>query len=142
MDILSNALSGIYAPPSPPKPKRMCDIEDIFALGLTERSRECYEEFAKSLEEWLEYLGELIEWTFETILAIVDFIAAALLSLAIITLMAILYAIQLSLYTLLRNLRQVYVLAGLLYPEPDELGSANRQGRLSTDRITLSKPAK
>ena len=131
MDILSNALSGIHAPPSPPKPKRMCDIEDIFALGLTERSRECYEEFAKSLEEWLEYLGELIEWTFETILAIVDFIAAALLSLAIITLMAILYAIQLSLYTLLRNLRQVYVLAGLLYPEPDELGSAHARNMIT-----------
>ena len=103
----------------------MCDIEDILAIGLTERSREYYEEFAKSNEEWLEYLGELIEWTLETILAIIDFIATAFLSLAIITLMAMLYAIQPSLYILLRSFRQVYVLAGLLYPEPDELESAH-----------------
>lgn len=125
LDILSDALSGIQAPPSPPKPKEMCSLEDILAIGLTERSRKCYGEFVKSIEEWLEYLGELLEWTFETILAILDFIAAALLSLAVATLMAILYAIQLSLYTLLRQLRQTYVLAGLLYPEPDELQSAH-----------------
>ncbi len=131
MDVLSEALSGIHAPPSPPKPKRICDIEDILAIGLTERSRECYEEFAKSIEEWLEYLGELLEWTLETILAIIDFIATALLSLAINTLMAILYAIQLSLYILLRNFRQVYVLAGLLYPEPDELESAHARNLIT-----------
>jgi len=131
MDVLSEALGGIHAPPSPPKPKRMCDIEDILAIGLTERSRECYEEFAKSIEEWLEYLGELLEWTLETILAIIDLITAALLSLAIITLMAILYAIQLLLYILLRNFRQLYVLAGLLYPEPDELESAHARNLIT-----------
>ncbi len=125
LDILSDALRGIKPPPSPPRPRRMCSFEDIMALGLTEESRECYEEFVKSIEEWLEYLGDLLKWTFETILAIIDFISSLLLTIPIMILIAILYGIQLALYTLLRQFRQTLVLAGLLYPEPDELNSAH-----------------
>jgi hypothetical protein len=40
-------------------------------------------------------------------------------------LMAILYGVQLALYNLYRQFRQVLVLGGLLYPEPDELNSAH-----------------
>jgi hypothetical protein len=125
LDVLAEAFKNLEPPPKPPRSREMCDIGDIFSFGLTEESRECYEEFAKALEEWLEYLGELFKWTFETILAILDIIAAALLSLPIMALMAILYGVQLALYNLYRQFRQVLVLGGLLYPEPDELNSAH-----------------
>ncbi|MEM0482829.1 MAG: zinc dependent phospholipase C family protein [Nitrososphaerota archaeon] len=124
LDVLSDALRNLEPPPSPPRGRETCSLEDIFSFGLTEGSRECYEEFFESVEEWLQYLAELLEWTFETILALLDFLISALLSLPIMALMAILYAVQIALYNFYRQLRQVLVLGGLLYPEPDELGNA------------------
>lgn len=125
LDILAEALKNLEPPPKPPESREMCSMSDIFSFGLTESSRECYEEFAEAIEEWLEYLGELLLWTFETVLAILDAITAALLSLPIMALMAILYGVQLALYNLYRQFRQTLVLAGLLYPEPDELQSSH-----------------
>ncbi|MEM3448641.1 MAG: zinc dependent phospholipase C family protein [Nitrososphaerota archaeon] len=137
LDILAEALKNIEPPPKPPSSREMCSLSDIFSFGLTESSRECYEEFAEALEEWLEYLGELLLWTFETILAILDAITAALLSLPIMALMAILYGVQLALYNFYRQFRQTLVLAGLLYPEPDELQSSHGRNLTTNYQCSL-----
>lgn len=125
LDVLNDALERFEAPPSPPSPRGVCSIWDILSFGLTEKSRECYKNFVEAIGEWLEWLGELILWTFETILHLLDFILAALLSLPITVAMAILYGIQLTLYSFYRSLRSVLVLVGLLYPEPDELQTSH-----------------
>ena len=125
LEVLEEVLENLESPPSPPPSREMCSLIDIFSFGLTESSRECYEEFVKAVGEWLGYLGELIEWTFETIMNILDFLLSAFLSLPVIALMAILYGIQLALYNLYRQFRQTLVLCGLVYPEPDELESSH-----------------
>lgn len=79
----------------------------------------------EEIGEWLGWLGDMILWTFETILRLIDFISAALLSLPITVAMAILYGVQLALYNLYRSVRSTLVLAGLVYPEPDELQTSH-----------------
>ncbi len=132
MDILNEALERFEAPPAPPAGREMCGILDIFSFGLTERSRECYENFVEAIGEWLGYIGDLLEWAFETIWRLIDFLLAALLSLPITVLMAILYGIQLALYQLLKMARSVLVLNGFLYPEPDEVFGTSHGRNLTT----------
>lgn len=131
LDVLNDALERFEAPPSPPPSRGVCSIWDILSFGLTERSRECYKNFVEAIGEWLEWLGELIVWTFETILHLLDFLLAALLSLPITVAMAILYGIQLALYSLYRSLRSTLVLVGLLYPEPDELQTSHARNMIT-----------
>jgi len=99
-EILNNALQDLLEPPpSPPaSPSGMCSPGDIFSFGLTENSRDCYEEFFDQMEDWMQYLGELMYWTVETILDMIDLLMTVLLSLPVTVLLAILYGLQLLLY--------------------------------------------
>lgn len=131
LDVLNEALERFESPPSPPSGREACSLRDILAFGTTERSRECYRGFVEAIGEWLGYLGELIKWTFETILHLIDFLQAALLSLPITVAMAVLYGVQLALYNLYRSLRSTLVLVGLLYPEPDELQTSHGRNMIT-----------
>lgn len=126
-DILADALEDLLeAPPSPPSsPSGLCSLADIFSFGLTASSRDCYEEFFNQLEDWFEYLGELLAWAFETLLDLLDLLLALLLSLPIVVLIAILYGLQLLLYEIYQTVRTVLALEGFVFPEPPDLNDAH-----------------
>lgn len=124
-DILADALDNFSPPPSPPSPSSsMCSIEDIFSFGLTSSSRDCYEEFFENVATWLNYLGELIAWSLETLRNLIDLLLTLLLSLPISVLLAILYGIQLLCYQIYRSARMVLSTNGFVMPEPDELDNS------------------
>ncbi|VAX32381.1 hypothetical protein MNBD_NITROSPIRAE03-133 [hydrothermal vent metagenome] len=123
-DILADALDSFSPPPSPPASSSMCSLEDIFSFGLTSSSRECYEEFFEEVATWLNYLGELIVWSLETLGNLIDLLMTLLLSLPISVLLAILYGIQLLCYQIYRSARMVLSTNGFVMPEPDELDSS------------------
>lgn len=131
LDILNEALERFEPPPSPPRSRGVCSLKDILSFGLTEKSRECYKNFVEAIGEWLNWLVDLVKWTIDTILALLDFLLAALLSLPITVAMAILYGIQLALYSLYRSLRSTLVLVGLVYPEPDELQTSHGRNMIT-----------
>ncbi|MCJ7457396.1 MAG: zinc dependent phospholipase C family protein [candidate division Zixibacteria bacterium] len=133
-DILNNALNDLLeAPPSPPDPpSSSCSWEDVLSFGLTESSSECYEQFFHEVAEWAEYMGELILWTFETLLDIIDLILTLLLSLPITVLLALLYGIQLLLYEIYQSVRSLLAQFGFVYPIPDELNTSIGQTLTST----------
>ena len=57
-DILADALAAFSPPPDPPDTSSSsCSWEDILSLGLTENSRDCYENFFEEVANWLSYLG-------------------------------------------------------------------------------------
>jgi hypothetical protein len=116
--ILEEALENFTPPPSPPDPwgGGDCDFWDYLALGLTAKSRECYREAAEAIAEFFEYLGELLEWTFESIKNIFEFLLALPVAATVAVVLALLYAIQLSLYKILTALRDFLALSGILYP--------------------------
>jgi hypothetical protein len=126
-DILEGALNDLFQPPpSPPSsPSGSCSLGDILSFGLTSSSRECYEEFFEQLADWMEYLGELLAWAFETLLDIFDLLLTLLLSLPIMVLLAILYGLQLLLYEIFQMVRSVLALTGFIYPEPSDLNDAH-----------------
>jgi len=121
LDILNKMLKDFKEPPSPPSISTMCSIWDILSFGLTAKSRDCYENFAKNVAKWFQYISELIKWSFETILHLLDMLLTVLLSLPIAAVMAILYGLQLLLYSIYRQARFVLALNGFVYPEPDEV---------------------
>ncbi len=123
-DILADALDSFSPPPSPPSSSSMCSLEDIFSFGLTSSSRECYEEFFEEVASWLNYLGELIVWSLETLRNLIDLLLTLLLSLPISVLLAILYGIQLLCYQIYRSARMVLSTNGFVMPEPDELDNS------------------
>ena len=105
-DILSDALSAFSPPPDPPDTSSSsCSWEDILSLGLTENSRDCYENFFEEVANWLSYLGELLVWTLETLRNLLDLVLALILSLPICVLLALLYGIQLLCYQAYRTAR-------------------------------------
>jgi len=125
MDILADALDAFSPPPDPPQTSSSaCGWDDILSFGLTESSRECYENFFEEVADWLSYLGELLVWTFETLMNLVDLVLTLLLSLPITVLLAILYGIQLLCYQAYRTARLALATAGFVMPEPDELDSS------------------
>lgn len=126
-DILEDALKDLFeSPPSPPSsPSGTCSLGDILSLGLTASSRECYNNFFKQLADWFEYLGELLAWAFETLLDLFDLLLSLLLSLPIVVLLAILYALQLLLYEIFQLVRSTLALTGFIYPEPADLNDAH-----------------
>ena len=126
-DILEGALDDLFeAPPSPPSsPSGSCSLGDILSFGLTSSSRDCYEEFFKQLSNWMEYLGELLKWAFETLLDLFDLLLSLLLSLPIMVLLAILYGLQLLLYEIYQMVRSTLALTGFIYPEPRDLNDAH-----------------
>jgi hypothetical protein len=134
LDILNDALSDLLeSPPSPPDPpSSTCSWEDILSIGLTQSSRDCYDEFFREAAEWAKYLGELILWTFETLLDLLDLILSLLLALPITVLLALLYGIQLLLYGVYQNIRTMLAEFGFVYPLPDELFTSIGQSLTST----------
>lgn len=135
-DILANALDNFSPPPSPPSsPSSMCSWEDVFSFGLTSSSRECYEQFFEEVATWLNYLGELIVWSLETLRNLIDLLLSLLLSLPISVLLAILYGIQLLCYQIYRSARMVLSTNGFVMPEPDELDNS-----IARNLITLFQP--
>ena len=139
-DVLSEALSDILEPPpSPPSSSGgACSFEDIFSFGLTSSSRDCYQNFFENLEDWLEYFGELFAWAFETLLDIIDMLLAALLSLPIMVLLAILYGIQLLMYELYQSARFLLALEGFVTPEPQDLESSHGRNLTTTFQCGIS----
>ncbi|GEM_PF-781660 len=125
--ILQDALDDLLEPPpSPPSsPSGACSLGDILSFGLTSSSRDCYDEFFDALEDWLEYLGELLTWAFETLLDLFDLLLTLLLSLPVAVLLAILYGIQLLLYEIFQLVRSTLALTGFIYPEPSDLNDAH-----------------
>ena len=127
-DVLAHAVEDLFeAPPNPPPlPSRTqaCDWDQIFSFGLTDDSRKCYEEFFDETEEWMNYAGELMLWTIETSLDLLDLILAAIASIPISTLLALLYGTQLLLYDLYLTARSVLSDMGFFYPELFELDSS------------------
>jgi hypothetical protein len=126
-DILKDALEDLLEPPpSPPSmPGGTCSLADIFSFGLTSSSRDCYESFFEQLETWMDYLGDLLAWAFETMLDLFDLLLSVLLSLPIMVLLAILYGLQLLLYEIWQMVRSTLALAGFIYPEPSDLNDAH-----------------
>lgn len=126
-DLLSDALADLFgSPPAPPgSPGGACSWEDILSFGLTPSSRDCYQDFFEDLADWLEYLGELLAWTFETLADLLDLILTLLLMLPIMVLMALLYGIQLLLWEIYQIARAVLALEGFVFPEPQDLGDAH-----------------
>jgi hypothetical protein len=126
-DILEGALDDLLEPPpSPPSlPSGACSLGDILSFGLTSSSRDCYESFFKELASWLEYIGELLAWAFETLLDLFDLLISLLLSLPILVLLAILYALQLLLYEIMQMVRTTLALTGFIYPVPADLNDAH-----------------
>ena len=124
-DILADALDNFSPPPSPPSSSSsMCSWQDVLSFGLTSSSRECYEEFFEEVANWLNYLGELIVWSLETLRNLIDLLLTLLLSLPISVLLAILYGIQLLCYQIYRSARMVLSTNGFVMPEPDELDNS------------------
>jgi hypothetical protein len=121
-DILADALDAFTPPPSPPATSSSsCGWEDILSFGLTESSRECYENFFEEVADWLSFLGELLVWTLETLRNLIDLVLSLLLSLPICVLLALLYGIQLLCYQAYRTARLALSTNGFVMPEPDEL---------------------
>ena len=121
LDILNDLLKNFKAPPSPPQTSSACSIWDILSFGTTQKSRDCYSNFVQNIGTWMEYIGELLKWAFETINSLLDMITTILLSLPITVVMAILYGIQILLYGIYRQARLVLALNGFVSPEPDEV---------------------
>lgn len=113
----------------------MCSWKDILSFGFTSNSQECYEQYFEEVTDWLNYFGELIKWSFETLLNLIDLLLTVLLSLPITVLLAILHGNQLLCYQTYRSARMVLSLNGFVMPEADELNSS-----VARNLITLSSP--
>ncbi len=121
LDILNDLLKNFKGPPSPPATSGACSFWDILAFGTTQASRDCYEKFFENVAQWLEYIGELLGWMFDTLKNLLDLLTTLLLSLPIAVVMAILYGIQMLLYSVYRQARFVLAMNGFVSPEPDEV---------------------
>ena len=135
LDILSRALDDLLeSPPSPPSPPSggTCGWEDILSFGLTSSSRDCYEEFFDQLGDWVEYMGELILWSLETMQDLLDLILATLLAMPISTLLALLYGLQLLLYGVYQLMRRILAEHGFVYPEPEDLLTSTATSLVTT----------
>lgn len=132
MDILADALDAFERPPdAPDTSSSTCSWKDIISVGFTSKSRECYENFFEEVADWLSYLGELLVWTVESLLNVIDLLLTALLSLPISVLLAILYGIQLLCYQAYRSARMALSTTGFVMPEPDELNTSIGQNLIT-----------
>lgn len=122
MEILQDALEG-FEPPPPPPNKDVDICWEALLLGLTEGSRDCWEKIVDAIEDYLEWLGDLLKWTFETLIDLLDFILTALTAIPVSILMAVLYGIQLLLYNILISLREALAFSALTYPPLETLDS-------------------
>ncbi len=127
-DILQQALDDLLEPPPDPPSSdpdlSTCGWKDILSFGITSDSRDCYENFFNEAGKYFQYLGELLYWTLETMLDLIDLIIASLLSLPIMFLLAILYGIQLLAYEIIQKSKAILAEAGFIYPEPELLNTS------------------
>lgn len=144
-DILARALEDLLepppSPPSTPSDMGSCDWDDILSVGLSENSRDCYENFFDEVEDWMNYLGELMLWTFESAIDLLDLILATLTALPITVLLALLYAAQLLMYELYLTARSVLAELGFFYPDVRDLNSSKSQSLITTI-LSCSPPFK
>ena len=133
LDILEKAWQDvIQPPPSPPdSPEINCTWEDM--LGLTSKSGACWKSLFEGLAEWLSWLGELAIWLIDRIAELLDFLIAALLSLPVMVLLAILYGIQLLLFELYRIAHWNLSMQGFVFPLRDDLGNSVSKSLVQTD---------
>jgi hypothetical protein len=135
-DILADALDAFRKPPSAPDSgSSSCSWEDILAFGFTSSSRDCYDKFFNEVVTWMEYMGELMLWTLETIRNLIDLLLSILLSIPIGVLLAILYGIQLLTYKCYITSRVILSQSGFITPEPSELDSS-----IARNLVTLFYP--
>ncbi len=127
-EILQQALDDLLeAPPQQPSPDpdlQSCSWEEIFSFGLSSDSRDCYENFFREAGKYFQYMGELLYWTLETMLDLIDLLLASLLSLPVMFLLAILYGIQLLAYEILQKAKAILAEAGFIYPEPELINTS------------------
>lgn len=142
-EILSQALEDLMeSPPAPPSANsQSCSWKDILSVGSTASSRDCYEEFFNEAKKYFEYLGELLIWTFETLLDILDLIIACILSLPVSVLLALLYGIQLLAYQMYNVAKEAIAEAGITYPSVEMLNTSIGVAATST-LLNCSPPFK
>jgi len=144
-DILSQALDDLMesppSPPSTPADLETCSWGDVLSFGLTDTSRDCYETFFNEAGKYFEYLGELLIWTFETLLDIIDLIIASILTLPVMVLLALLYGVQLLAYQMYCAAKKVIAEAGITYPSIDMLSTSIGLASTST-AFSCSPPFK
>lgn len=135
LGVLSTALGDLLeaapSPPSSPVPSG-CSFEDVFSFGTTHRSRECWGAFFREASKWLKWVGELLEWAFETLVDLADLLLALFTALPVIVVLSILYGIQLLLYKIYRSSRSVLALLGFVYPEPEDLNTSHGRNLTTT----------
>jgi hypothetical protein len=131
MKVLEDALKDFSAPPSPPDISGGdCGIADFLSFGLTSKSRDCYKSAVEAIGELFEYLGELLEWTFDSIKQIFQFLLALPVTAAVSVVLGLIYVIQLSLYKILTSLRDYLSLSGLVYPSIEMVYTAHGRNLL------------
>ena len=145
LEILSQALDEfLEAPPAPPEPPEnmdTCGWGDILSLGLSERSRNCYQNFFNEAKKYFEYLGELLIWTFETLMDLIDLIIASILAIPVTALLALLYGAQLLAYQMYNTAKMAIAEAGITYPSVEMLNSSIGTATTST-YLNCSPPFK
>ncbi len=120
--ILADALSGAIPqnPPPPPAPPGLtCSWEELF--GPQPLSSDCSRAFLQNVQNWANYVGDLLNWGSQTLAAIVNAVAAVVAYMPMRQLLALLYAIQLVSYSVYRSFHLMWSVLGILVPEPDEL---------------------
>jgi hypothetical protein len=124
-EILNKAIADfLEKPPAPPSaPAKSCGWKDI--LGFTAKTKACYSSFFKNITGYLQYFGQILAYTIETMLDLCDLIIAAFLAMPALVLLAILYGVQLLVYEVYRMMHSVLALVGFVYPEPDDLKTSN-----------------
>lgn len=131
MQILEDALRDFSPPPSPPDIfEGDCSVWDFLSFGITEKSRDCYKQAVEAIGEFFEYLGELLEWTFESIKQIFQFLLALPTTAIVAVVLGLLYIIQLSIYKVLSSIRDYLALSGILYPSIEMVYTAHGRNLL------------
>lgn len=123
VDIMADILGSFDQPPSAPVLDWDGDISNFN-----------WDDIVGEVDDWVEYMGNMIGWTFSAIRNLQQMVQDLASTLAISTLLAILYGIQLLCYQAYRNARSVLSINGFVFPEPDELS-----GGIAHDLIFLSE---
>jgi hypothetical protein len=96
-----------------------CSWEELF--GPQPLSSDCSRAFLQNVQNWVNYVGDLLDWGGQTVAAVVNAVAAAIAYMPMRDLLALLYAVQLVCYSIYRSFRLMWSVLGILVPEPDEL---------------------
>jgi hypothetical protein len=136
-EVLARALEDLLqTPPAPPDLGTTCSVFQLFT-----QTGNCFDNFLDNAQVYLEWLGELVLWTLETLADVVDLILATLLAMPITALLALLYGIQLLLYQAYQNMRRVLAEHGFVFPEPDDLQTGIGTSLVST-ALSCGQPFK